>query len=74
MGSPAAGEGADVLMVGVGVGVVVMMGMVRVPRPSSNSRPGVLLGTCSVTVAIGSSMVQVISMIRNEVLRHETKK
>jgi hypothetical protein len=64
IGSPATGEGADVFMVGVGVGVVVMMGIVRAPKPSSGSRRGALLGTCSVTVAIGSTMVQSISMMR----------
>ncbi len=74
MGSPAAGEGADVFIVGVGVGGVVMMGIVRAARPSSGSRPGKLLGTCSVAVAIGSIMVQVISMIGNRLSRHETKK
>jgi len=66
MGSPAAGEGADVFIVGVGVGVVVMIGIVRGPNPSSSSWPAALLGTCSVTVAIGSTMVQVISMIENK--------
>lgn len=73
MGSPAAGDGADVLIIGVGVGGVVMMGIVRAPRPSSGSRPGRLLGTCSVAAAIGSTMVQVISMIGNRGSRHETK-
>lgn len=67
MGSPATGEGADVFIIGVGVGGVVMMGIVRRPGPSSGSRPDRLLGICSVAVAIGSTMVQVISMVENSV-------
>lgn len=73
IGSPATGEGADVFIIGVGVGGVVMMGIVRAPGPSSGSRPDRLLGICSVAVAIGSTMIQVISMIGNAV-RQETKK
>lgn len=75
MGSPACGEGADVFMVGVGVGVgvVVMMGIVRTPRPSSWSRPDALLGTCSVTVAIGSTIMQVISMMGRGAVCRETQ-
>lgn len=64
MGSPAAGDGADVLIIGVGVGGVVMMGIVRAPRPSSGSRPGRLLGTCSVAAAIGSHSFYLFSTWR----------
>ena len=46
MGSPA-GEGAEVLMVGVGVGVV-MMGTVRAVILSSRSPPTALRGALSV--------------------------
>lgn len=73
IGSPATGEGADVFMIGVGVGGVVMMGIVRAIGPSSGSRPGKLLGTCSVAAAIGSTMVQVISMIGDQIVETPNK-
>ncbi|KAJ3567073.1 hypothetical protein NPX13_g6898 [Xylaria arbuscula] len=73
IGSPATGDGADVFMIGVGVGGVVMMGIVRAVRPSSGSRPGKLLGTCSVAAAIGSTMVQVISMIGDWIVKTPDK-
>lgn len=70
IGSPATGDGADVFIIGVGVGGVVIMGIVRALIPSSGSRPDRLRGTCSVAVAIGSTMVQVISMVGNSMLKH----